>query len=121
MRSTKICQRCGRLIEWRKKWESCWDEVRFCSARCRRRKPSKIDQQFEQAILSLLATRPRGATICPSEAIHSLILEKQLHDHMEQARQAARRLVAQGQIEILLEGQTVDPSTAKGPIRLRKV
>lgn len=121
MTSTKICQRCGRLIEWRKKWERCWDEVRFCSARCRRQRPIKMDQQLEQAILSLLATRPRGATICPSEALQTLTPEKQLHDHMEQARQAARRLVAQGQIEILLEGQTVDPSTAKGPIRLRKV
>ena len=121
MTPSKICQRCGRLIEWRKKWESCWDEVRFCSARCRRQKPSKMDQQIEQAILSLLATRPRGATICPSEALQTVIPKKQVRDRMEQARQAARRLVAQGQIEILYEGQTVDPSTARGPIRLRKV
>jgi hypothetical protein len=32
----KPCQGCGRSFAWRKKWERCWDEVRFCSDRCRR-------------------------------------------------------------------------------------
>ena len=31
----KPCQGCGRSFAWRKKWERCWDEVRFCSDRCR--------------------------------------------------------------------------------------
>jgi hypothetical protein len=35
---TKICPVCGRSFTWRKKWESCWDEVKYCSDRCRRRK-----------------------------------------------------------------------------------
>jgi hypothetical protein len=39
---------------------------------------------------------------------------------MEQTRQAARRLVAKEEIVILQKGQIVDPSTAKGPIRLRR-
>ena len=38
---------------------------------------------------------------------------------MEPARAAARRLVAAGRILITQGGHTVDPSTAKGPIRLR--
>ncbi|ABY35063.1 MAG TPA: DUF2256 domain-containing protein [Chloroflexus aurantiacus] len=33
---TKICAVCGRPFEWRKKWARCWDEVRYCSERCRR-------------------------------------------------------------------------------------
>ncbi|MGQ9480645.1 DUF2256 domain-containing protein [Chloroflexus sp.] len=33
---TKICTVCGRPFEWRKKWARCWDEVRYCSERCRR-------------------------------------------------------------------------------------
>lgn len=33
---TKICAVCGRPFEWRKKWERNWDEVRYCSERCRR-------------------------------------------------------------------------------------
>jgi hypothetical protein len=32
---SKPCQGCGRPFAWRKKWERCWDEVRFCSDRCR--------------------------------------------------------------------------------------
>ena len=32
----KTCARCGRPFAWRKKWERVWDEVRYCSERCRR-------------------------------------------------------------------------------------
>ncbi|MEO1491512.1 MAG: DUF2256 domain-containing protein [Pseudomonadota bacterium] len=31
----KICATCGRPFTWRRKWARCWDEVRYCSARCR--------------------------------------------------------------------------------------
>jgi hypothetical protein len=37
---------------------------------------------------------------------------------MEPARRAARRLVAQDQVRILQKGRVVDPSFAKGPIRV---
>ncbi|HEY9630438.1 MAG TPA: DUF2256 domain-containing protein [Coleofasciculaceae cyanobacterium] len=33
---TKICVVCQRPFTWRKKWEDCWDEVKYCSERCRR-------------------------------------------------------------------------------------
>ncbi|NCO21938.1 MAG: DUF2256 domain-containing protein [Rhodobacterales bacterium] len=36
---TKVCARCGRPFAWRKKWARDWDNVRFCSERCRREKP----------------------------------------------------------------------------------
>mmetsp|Transcript_25001 Transcript_25001/g.40311 ORF Transcript_25001/g.40311 Transcript_25001/m.40311 type:complete len:121 (-) Transcript_25001:432-794(-) len=32
----KDCVVCGRPFTWRKKWERCWDEVKYCSDRCRR-------------------------------------------------------------------------------------
>jgi hypothetical protein len=32
----KDCAACGRPFVWRKKWEKVWDEVRYCSDRCRR-------------------------------------------------------------------------------------
>ncbi|MFM9089007.1 MAG: DUF2256 domain-containing protein [Cyanobium sp.] len=35
-RPTKICPVCGRPFQWRKKWKAVWDEVRYCSERCRR-------------------------------------------------------------------------------------
>lgn len=32
---TKICISCQRPFAWRKKWARDWDEVKFCSQRCR--------------------------------------------------------------------------------------
>jgi hypothetical protein len=32
---TKPCAHCQRLMSWRKKWERTWDDVRYCSDRCR--------------------------------------------------------------------------------------
>ncbi|MFZ4601460.1 MAG: DUF2256 domain-containing protein [Caulobacterales bacterium] len=31
----KICAACARPFAWRKKWERDWENVRFCSDRCR--------------------------------------------------------------------------------------
>jgi hypothetical protein len=33
---TKTCAACGRPMVWRKAWVKVWDEVRFCSDRCRK-------------------------------------------------------------------------------------
>jgi hypothetical protein len=33
---TKTCPTCQRPFIWRKKWERDWDNVRYCSDRCRR-------------------------------------------------------------------------------------
>lgn len=32
---TKICIRCTRPFAWRKKWARDWDNVKYCSDRCR--------------------------------------------------------------------------------------
>ncbi|MGI4837837.1 MAG: DUF2256 domain-containing protein [Janthinobacterium lividum] len=37
---SKNCATCGRPFSWRKKWARCWDEVRYCSERCKRQKPT---------------------------------------------------------------------------------
>ena len=31
----KICACCGLPFSWRKKWARDWEQVRFCSDRCR--------------------------------------------------------------------------------------
>jgi hypothetical protein len=31
----KPCLVCARPMTWRKKWEKNWDEVKYCSDRCR--------------------------------------------------------------------------------------
>ena len=35
---TKVCAQCGLPFAWRKKWARVWDDVRYCSERCRRTK-----------------------------------------------------------------------------------
>ncbi|MEP1352699.1 MAG: DUF2256 domain-containing protein [Tateyamaria sp.] len=32
----KMCPTCARPFTWRKKWARVWDEVKYCSDRCRR-------------------------------------------------------------------------------------
>jgi hypothetical protein len=110
---------CGRAFAWRKAWARDWEQVRYCSSACRKRGVTTTDAALEQAITDLLAGRPAQATICPSEAAHRVGGED-WRPLMEPARRAARRLVAAGTLEITQGGRVVDPSTARGPIRLRR-
>jgi hypothetical protein len=111
---TKICSSCGRSIEYRKKWEKNWPEVKFCSDECRRNK-NKFD--YRDAILALLNERGPVKTICPSELLPSEL--KQDKVMMEHVRRSARLLAAENKIEITQSGKAVDPVSFKGPIRLK--
>ncbi len=115
----KTCQACGRTIQWRKKWAKNWDQVKWCSDRCRRQKVRPVDQQLEKAIGQLLNSREAFKSICPSEAA-KLVDPVNWRELLEPARSAARRLVTAGTHEITQKGQTVDPSRARGPIRIRR-
>ena len=120
MRSTptKACAKCGRTITWRKKWARDWEQVKYCSRRCGSARLNATDEALESEILRLLECRS-GKTICPSEAARGIEPEG-WRDLMEAARQAARRLVAKGEVVITQGGRVVDGSTAKGPIRIRR-
>ena len=126
-REAKTCASCGRRIEWRKKWEKDWDQVRYCSSACRRRGVGAVDRALERSILDLLEDRAATATICPSEAARAVAASDEgsgadeWRALMEPARRAARRLVDAGEVEIVQGGRVVDPSTAKGPIRVRRL
>lgn len=81
----KICASCGREITWRKKWETCWDSIIYCSATCRR-PLGALDKAFEVGILDLLRTR-RGIDVsshkkggastsfCTCEEAEAMVLE----------------------------------------------
>jgi hypothetical protein len=92
----------------------------------RRRGLGPQESAPEAAIRDLLDTRAATATICPSEAARRVATEHgssgdaDWRSFMEPARMAARRLVEQGEVEIVQHGRVVDPSTAKGPIRIRR-
>ena len=116
--ATKTCASCGRTMEWRKAWERAWPEMKYCSDACRRRKVTSVDRDLETAIMTLLGQRDVGKTICPSEAAR-VVGGEDWEELMEPSRRAARRLVSAQIIEITQKGRVVDPSTAKGPIRLR--
>jgi hypothetical protein len=34
-KATKICATCGKPFTMRKKWRNNWDDVKYCSERCR--------------------------------------------------------------------------------------
>jgi len=34
----KICLICERPFTWRKRWEKQWDDIKYCSERCRRKR-----------------------------------------------------------------------------------
>lgn len=106
-------------MEPRRRWRDAPDAVRYCSRACRARGVRPVDRDLEAAILDLLAARSRDATICPSEAARR-VAPGDWRPLMEPARRAARRLVARGELEIVQAGRVVDPSTARGPIRLRR-
>ncbi|MFJ3861671.1 DUF3253 domain-containing protein [Streptomyces sp. NPDC090085] len=89
---------------------------------------TRTDRRLERAILELLEQRGPAATICPSEAARAVHAEAGdggdggdgWRGLMEPARDAARRLVAAGEVEITQGGRVVDASRARGPIRIRR-
>jgi hypothetical protein len=117
--ASKVCAGCGRAFAWRRSLADDWDAVRWCSDACRRRGIRAVDRALEAAIARLLDARDGTATVCPSEAARTVAPED-WRTLMEPARRAARRMVAAGELEILQGGRVVDPTTARGPIRLRR-
>ena len=57
MKKAKDCALCGRVMTWRKKWERDWDEVKYCSQKCK--------GQAKQA-----AKRERGKAECAAAEVH---------------------------------------------------
>ena len=74
-------------------------------------------KRIEREIVERLASR--RATLCPSEIARDLWPDAWRH-RMEDVRSAARRIAAQGGIVWLQRGRRVDPSRARGPVRLAR-
>jgi len=41
----KVCTVCMRPFTWRKKWEKVWDEVKYCSDKCRQNSKKKNNEK----------------------------------------------------------------------------
>ena len=117
-RPAKLCATCGRPFEMKPRLTEVWDEVKYCSAGCRRHKPGRVDRSIEEQILALLADRSPQASLCPSE-VAKRVFGNDWRPEMERVRRAARRLVARGRVEIIQKGKRVDGTSFRGPIRIR--
>ena len=74
----------------------------------------------EEAILSLLAERAQGRTICPSEAARAVAgPDGDWRALMDDVRAAALALADRGAVEVTQGGVVVDGRNARGPLRLR--
>jgi hypothetical protein len=74
---------------------------------------------IERTMLTLLAGRAPGATICPSEVARA-DGDPAWRDRMEAVRTVARALARAGRLEITQGGAAVPPDApVLGPIRLR--
>jgi hypothetical protein len=113
----KVCVVCGRVFEYRARWARDWANVRHCSRRCSGRRLADSDRALERAILDLLSARAPALTICPSEAAR-LVFPHDWKHRMEETREAARRLAARELIAFRQKGRRVDPSRARGALRL---
>jgi sarcosine oxidase gamma subunit len=110
----RTCASCGRRTP-----ATAAADAKYCSDACRRHKVDRTDLALEAAIGALLDARAATSSTCPSEAARA-VAPDDWRPLMERARRAARRMVARGEAEITQGGSVVDPSTAKGPIRIRR-
>ncbi|AMU96828.1 hypothetical protein NY98_19250 [Xanthomonas citri pv. fuscans] len=82
---------------------------------------SPDDAQVAALIRRLLAQRRPGQSICPSEVARALSDDAAVwRNLMPQVRAVAAAAAGRGLVRITQQGRTVDPATARGPIRLMR-
>ncbi|HXI14572.1 MAG TPA: DUF3253 domain-containing protein [Thermoanaerobaculia bacterium] len=77
-------------------------------------------ERWEEAILSMLEGRNPSSTICPSDvARHEK--PRGWRKHMDEVRDAARRLARRDAVIIMQRGRVLDPdSEFHGPVRIAR-
>ncbi len=73
---------------------------------------TRSDKEIANVLLDLAHQRGVGKTFCPSEAA------RRLADDWRPLMPEVRRVAASLDLRATQKGETVDPVTAKGPIRL---
>ena len=116
----KPCAVCGRTIEWMQRYARTWEDVKFCSARCKRIGLGRAEEDLEHAIIDLLEQRTGRQTVTPLEAAKLVGGDDGWQSLMIHAHSAVRRLVAQGVVEITRNGKVIDLSEADGSVRIRR-
>ena len=75
------------------------------------------EQRARASIRALLRRRGADKTICPSD-VARILAGAQFRSRMQLVRSVSAALVEVGELEIRQKGKVVDPSSARGPIRL---
>jgi len=115
---SKVCLCCGLPFEKRKKWNSNWDEVKYCSEKCRKQVNSKRRKDLENIFNGEIAKLKPKSSFCLS-VVAQKYREENWKMLMEELRQIARLATHNGKTEILQNDKPVAPHKFKGPIRVR--
>lgn len=76
------------------------------------------EKDLSAKIRELLSARSAESSICPSDVARAAAPDN-WRPLMDSVREAARRMVADGEVQITQGGEVVDPESARGPIRIR--
>ncbi|ORI31056.1 S-adenosylmethionine tRNA ribosyltransferase [Rhodococcus erythropolis] len=75
-------------------------------------------EKLAAKIRELLSARSAESSICPSDVARAAAPDN-WRPLMEPVREAARHMVAHGEVQITQGGEVVDPESVRGPIRIR--
>lgn len=114
MINEKICQSCGRPFENRKKWRDIFDEIKYCSKKC---KSNKSPIKLKEKIMSYLNSQNSRSAY----SLDKILSAEEFNNKaiLEKARCAARLLADEKIINIIQNGKTVDPTDFKGSIEIK--
>jgi hypothetical protein len=76
------------------------------------------EKELAAKIRELLSARSAESSICPSDVARAASPDN-WRPLMEPVREAARHMVADGEVQITQGGEVVDPESVRGPIRIR--
>lgn len=76
------------------------------------------EKELAAKIRELLSARSAESSICPSDVARAAAPDN-WRPLMDPVREAARRMVADGEVQITQGGEVVDPESVRGPIRIR--
>ena len=114
----KHCSSCGRPFEKQKRFEKNWDEIKYCSAKCRKERLETKQIELEEFMLKKLTT---VSNICPSQVAEEFYGKDKMKQMMEPIRCAYRRLHLAKRLKITQKKKQLTSLNFRGPIRIEKL
>ena len=103
---TKHCLSCGRPFSEQKRWEKNWDEVKYCSQKCR---TNKWDKKFKDLAQFILNNGHLN-----NHEIEENYFQKKNKNSSEIVKSVCRRLHLSGEITILQKGKPISSTNFRG-------